>query len=340
MYSMAVLLTLLTVWFYTKIWIDGYKIYYRIGFVLSSVLLLYTNYLSSLILLVIVVVLVLEKKHLLLHFKFWSTSFFAIFLIFLPWSSIFFQQIQVGSVVKNNAPLWWNTLGHTTFKEIALVPIKFIIGRISFDNKLEYAIYIFITSLFFLVPLLNSLKHMSRNKFVWYWLLLPLIITAFGGILFSGFSYFRLIFVLPAFYILVSFGLVSLTNIKLKKLLIAGIIFVNLLSIWIYIFRDELHREDWRSSVSYLEEKSKGEKSVSIFVTNNQRDPYLYYTKSVQSMSIKHFDNNMYDKVWLFRYVQPIFDPTDSARRKIELLGFKKVDEKNFNGVTVWEYTR
>lgn len=340
MYSMAILLTLLTVWFFTKIWTDGYKIYYRIGFVLSSALLLYTNYLSGLILLVIVLVLVLEKKHLLLHFKFWSTSFFAIFLLFLPWLSIFLHQIQVGSVVKNNSPLWWNTLGHTTFKELALVPIKFMIGRISFDNKFIYITYIFIASLFFLVPLTNSLKHMSRNKFVWYWLLLPLIITAFGGVFFSGFSYFRLIFALPAFYILVSFGLLSLTSIKLKKLFITGIIFVNLLSILIYVYKDELHREDWRSAVSYLEEKSKGEKTVSVFVTNSQRDPYLYYAKSVQSMSIKYFDNNMYDKVWLFRYVQPIFDPTDSARRKIELLGFKKVDEKDFNGVTVWEYAK
>jgi len=40
------------------------------------------------------------------------------------------------------------------------------------------------------------------------------------------------------------------------------------------------------------------------------------------------------------RYVQPIFDPEDSVRNQVETIGYKKVAERDFNGVTVWEYIR
>ena len=39
------------------------------------------------------------------------------------------------------------------------------------------------------------------------------------------------------------------------------------------------------------------------------------------------------------RYVQPIFDPQDNLRKKVEE-SYKKTREKDFNGVTVWEYEK
>jgi hypothetical protein len=43
------------------------------------------------------------------------------------------------------------------------------------------------------------------------------------------------------------------------------------------------------------------------------------------------------DTIWLMRYVQPIFDPKDTLRGKVEKI-YHKVGEYDFRGVVVVKY--
>lgn len=259
-------------------------------------------------------------------------------VLFVPWMPTFFSQLEAGLVVKQNAPLWWMTLGRTSVKEIALIPVKFIIGRISSYDKLFYATSAAIASIPFIICSLNSFRDYSKTRLLWFWFLLPIIFVAIFGIFVSGFSYFRLIFVLPAFYLLLAYGAFSFKRKQIRFLLISGILFVNIVASGIYLLNPRFHREDWKSAVSYIEKNSQQD-SASIFVSKNQSDPYRYYAQKVPSFGPEGVDLG-FNQIFLMRYVQPIFDPKDELKAKIEKIGYAKVDEKDFNGVVVWRYQK
>ncbi|MDO8452542.1 MAG: glycosyltransferase family 39 protein [bacterium] len=326
MYSMETFLATLLVWlFIQRKWLY---------FTFTGALLAYTDYLPLLVFIPLFIAAKNDKKLLTKLLK----SSLGVALLLLPWLPTFVTQLQTGIQVKENAPLWWKTLGKTNGKQLLLVPIKFMMGRITFSNKGIYAVFVLFYFAAFAAPFVNAVKYLSKTKFVLYWLIVPLIGASLMGILMSGFAYFRLLFLLPAFYILIACGIAS-AKPNLQKLFASLLIFLNTLAIGIYLTNPRLHKEDWREAVHYVEQNSNGN-AASVFVTNNQRDPYIYYSKSVPSSGPQLLDNVSVQKLWFFRYVQPIFDPEEKVKAKIEGLGYTKAKEHDFNGIVVWEYTK
>ncbi len=171
-------------------------------------------------------------------------------------------------------------------------------------------------------------------------LALPLFLGWLLSLQLSVFSYFRFLFVLPVFYLLATVGVVTVTRKVVRIGLLGAMVIVNLVCSGIYLFNSRYWREDWRGAVGYIEEKSMDERAEAIFVTRNQRDAYIYYAKQVPAYGPEGLEMGPYDKLWLVRYVQPIFDPQDTLRWRIEELGYKKQKELDFNGVGVWEYIK
>lgn len=302
---------------------------------IASAALLYTDYLPIFLLASFFTLLVIYHRGYLGFLVGWVI---ATMLFFIPWFPTFISQFQSGLLVKQNAPLWWETLGRTNLKELILVPVKFMIGRISAYDKVFYASSVALASLPFSISFVSTLHHFAKIRFLWFWFLLPIIFAAIFGIFISGFSYFRLLFVLPAFYLLVAFGSLSIKNQHLKKVVLVGVLTVNLTATGIYLFNPRFHREDWRSAVAFIEKNSFGS-AATVFVSKNQRDPYHYYSESVPYFGPEGADLG-FERVWLVRYVQPIFDPEDKVRRKLEENGYKRIDEQDFNGVVVWRYEK
>jgi len=341
MYAMETFLAALVVLVFTKIYLSKEVragLWILLG--LSSVALLYTNYLPYLIFIFLAVVLLWERKLLKKYGRFWGTVVIGLIASFLPWWSTFINQIEVGTLAKENTPLWWQTLGRTNLKQLLLIPVKFLIGRISFYDKTFYSGFVALYGFIFSIPLFLSLKNFSKAKFVWLWLFIPLTGAVLMGWFASGLSYFRLIFLLPPFYILLAWGLFHIRNTKTRTLLGATIVLLNGLAATIYLSNPRFHREDWRSAVSWIEQDAKGQNAASAFVTNSQQDPYKYYSKTVPSYGPGGLNRGDFEKIYLFRYVQPIFDPHDNVRKAVESADFLKTDERDFNGVTIWEYER
>ena len=145
-------------------------------------------------------------------------------------------------------------------------------------------------------------------------------------------------FVLPALYLLLAFGLAKVKE-NVFPLVFMAILLVNITFSWMYLSNEKFHREDWRQAVSFVETDLSGKKGVVVFPGDSQHEAYLYYSQS--DTIVKPNDiTGQEEKVWLVRYVQDISDPADTTRVKIEDLGYTKSAEKNFNGIVVWEYTR
>ena len=310
-----------------------------VGFITSSAFLIYIDYLPILLFGFFAVhLLFVEKKKLIILGKEWIVSLISVAVLFFPWIPTLFFQLQTGLLVKVNAPEWWKVLGRTSVKELLLVPVKFTIGRISSYDKIFYVSSLVLPSILFGLLFLRSLTFWNKTKFVWIWLIIPIVIAALLGIWLSVFSYFRLLFVLPAFYLLLAASSLSIKKDFLRIVAVSGVIIVNLVATSIYLLNPRFHREDWRGAVSFIEENSR-ENSAAIFVTKNQRDPYRYYSKAVPSYGPEGLEQE-FSKVWLVRYVQPIFDPQDQLRQKLEKIGYRKLSERDFNGVVIWEYEK
>ena len=120
------------------------------------------------------------------------------------------------------------------------------------DKSLYYSL-VFFSSIPFAVSLFMSWGKKSKITFVILWLLIPLGLSFLFSFLFPAFSYFRLIFLLPAFYIIIASGAGTISNSKLRYLICALLTVVNLASWYLYVKGPSQQRERWREAVAFVE---------------------------------------------------------------------------------------
>lgn len=253
-------------------------------------------------------------------------------LCYALWSPFLLSQLRNGLSVRDSGSLWWQVLGSSNIKELLLVPVKFMIGRISFDSNIIYGLVVGFTGLVFAFIFYKSKKFLKENILIYLWLLVPIILAFLISFKISVFSYFRFLFVLPAFYLILAFGVSSLKK-KVYPILFLLIIFLNLAFSLAYLLNSKFHREDWRGLVSTV-----GDDPI-VFPAKSQREAFLYYSDNPNIIEAEKLDKNQ-KTLWLSRYVQDITDPGDITRLKIEELGYKKTNDYNFNGVVIWKYER
>ncbi len=319
MYVMATFFVCLAVYaFQKKAWF---------WFTLALVVSVFTHYLAILIIPVFwLYQIVIEKK---INRKFIFCNLVLGFL-FLLWLPIFMQQLTVGGSVSSE---WASVLGQLSLKEIFLIPVKFMIGRISFENKFIYAGIVGCGLLIFGSLIARSFQNLKKNSLYILWLILPVALALIVSIKLPILNYFRFLFLLPAFYILASSGLTALPK-KFKNLFVIILIGFNLLTSGIYLLNPKFHREDWRS---LIQEVNLKQNLQVVFPTKSQREVFNYYNAVDKIIEPENLNKN-HKELWLIRYAQPISDPEDKTRKELEDLGYQKFKEQDFNGVVVWEY--
>jgi uncharacterized membrane protein len=304
-------------------WLVSYLVltYIRKQWKLFSVLLaliFLTDYLSILILPALFVHTVLYSKSDIKKFIYSIVPFGLTFVLWLP---TFFKQLMNGMSVKSSMSGWWDILGAVSFKNIALIPTKFILGRVSLDNKVLYGFLITVLILIF-----GYAISKAKNKLVWSWFGLSLVLGILISFLIPTLTYFRYLFILPAFYLLVAEN----TN----RYIIAIVLAVNIVSSSFYLLNAKFHRENWR------ELKNVVGSNVIVLSTTSQKEALIYYGLDNQIVSLQELKSNFPQQVWLSRYVWNVFDPSDSTRKNIEELGYNWSEEVNLNGVVVWKYIK
>jgi len=256
---------------------------------------------------------------------------------YLIWLPIFIKQLSVGFSTVGSS--WGNILGTFSFKNLALIPVKFILGRISFDDKYLYASIILLTAFLFGYLILKSIKSTRRvDSIIWLWLVVPIFLGMIISFRLSIFSYFRFLFCLPAFYLLVAVGLKKLKP-KISNILIIVLVGMNLIFSGIYLFNPRFQREGWRELTTFVKEESGNKSAIILFVADSNMEAYKYYDSNANITGPNGFGTK-YKEIWLIRYLQPVFDSKDLLRAKIEASGYNKEKEYDFNGVVVWKYEK
>ncbi len=256
-----------------------------------------------------------------------------------PWWPLFYYQLQNGLSTAAQYPGWGQVVGGVSIKNILLIPVKFLIGRVSVDNNTLFLLILLVpfsvaASLFF-KTLLKAKK--SLIKLTLAWLISPITIGTLLAFKISLLSYFRFIFLLPAFYIILVQGLSYIPKKHIKTFL-SILIITNIISSLSYLFIPKFHREDWKSFSQWIDHNNIPN-ALTIFPSLGQAEPYNYYQTQIPATDQIQIET-LPDTIYLVRYVQEIFDPSDQHRLTLEKLGYKRVSQKSFNGVVVWVYQK
>lgn len=272
--------------------------------------------------------------------KGWWSKFLLSHLLLIilgfAWMPLFLHQIERGRWLLGTLPAWHQVAGGATFKQAALVWMKFVLGRISFKDKVFYYSLVILSSIPFIVAGRKAWFHKKNIEIFWMWLIIPLIFGFLASFFFPAFIYFRFTYVIPAFYLIVSWGAGQFKNF-VKKVLILSILFVNVVGWMIYTSEPYQQREQWRQAVDFVENKAE-KNDVVIFEFSKPFAPYKWYSKGeVEAVggtdSISANKDKTLQKtkkavenkkgIYYFEYLRDLSDPDRFVEKAIDESGFK-----------------
>src|SRR3990167_7350537 len=254
MYMMAAFLASVSVYFFVSI-IKKDNFFYWIGFIISTALVLYSDYLPYFILPAYICYLLIFRKNIPKSVKkTFIPSFILISVLVLPWFLVFPKQLSAGLSTASIFPTWASVVGSSSFKDLLITYVKFVIGRISHDNNLIYAFLFAPAGAIFALLLFLSFFRLSNLRFLlWLWLMIPLLGAFLISFFIPVFAYFRLIFVLPAFYLLIAASITLINWQKYIRFFLILTLAVNLISLGIYYSNTKFQRENWKEAVAYIQ---------------------------------------------------------------------------------------
>lgn len=318
--------------------------------IISNLFVLSFDYVTYFIFPAQLIFLIIYKQEII---KKWLISLSLAILLGIWWLPTFFSQLDVGAVTSEKLPAWKLIVGGFDYKALPLTFIKFIIGRISHPDKLIYVSILMPIIILFSFLLPRGIKFIkgSGRYLLLSWIAIPLILATLISFIIPIYSYFRMLFVLPAFIILVALGVLSFES-KLRYILLIAVLLVQIFSASVYLFNKSYQREDWKGLVNFL----KFQKNyLVIFESSGTLPPFDYYADNSLNArgALKDFpvkdESSVIDlqdlpsiqSIYLVDYLVEISDPNRLVAKKLNQSGYKIVDTKDFPGVGfVYHYVK
>lgn len=318
---------------------------------LSIFLILLSDYVAYLVIPAQLVFLLLKRQE---DLKKWFISIFISGFIAILWLPVFLVQLNVGLLGSSNVPAWKMVVGSFGLKAISLTFVKFIIGRISYPDFLIYTAIFLPIGAFFAFLIFRAIKssNIFMRDLLLIWLIIPIILASLISLVIPVYSYFRMLFILPSFILLISLGISSFKS-KIKYVLTL-VVLIELVCSAIYLFNPSFQREDWKGLVNFL--KNKSNNSKILFESSGSFSPFDYYAgNQLKGIgTLKKFPAKTQDdlinleailrevnEVYLINYFVEIADPNRLVQSKLNDLNYKQIDIKNFNSVGfVYHYVK
>ena len=366
MYAMATFFACLSMYFFMKLVLSAemgerrkklqtpdFKLL-TLSYILFTTLLLYSDYYGFLILLAQAMAVLLVKRKKFLGFL--VLQFFCLFL-FLPWLPMLWVQIQNGLQATQLLPGWGRLVNVNFFKALPLTFVKFSLGRITIFNRKLYALIVGVLFVIYGGIIFRGFFKGKKLSIIHYplsiacWFFLPLLSAWLLSLFIPNYQPFRLLLVLPAFYLLLAYG-ASRFHATIVYIIVVAILGVNLASTAVYYFNPYFHREDWRGVVQYIESQ---EKAVAILPSDVSNWPWRYYSSGkaelitvspgVKEVEQKDLSNRNIGKlenwkIYYIRYLVPLFDPQERIIAWLRENDFVKIKGVSFNQIPVWVYER
>lgn len=338
-------------------------------FLLCSILGLYTSYFYFFVLASQLIYLVIKK-----YYRSLGWTAFICTIIYLPWLPSMYRQIEATQTLQTAFPGFENIIGFSIMRAPALTFGRFVFGMpdisISLFYLLTLAILAIITTLLLFSYSKKDFKLQKNNlALVAFMLLMPALLTWLASLFFPALQPRRVLFLLPFFYLTLSFFLLGIKlNIKLKKKKIASpiysylavlvFLFINGYGVLSYLNNPALQREDWRGVIAEVKKETPQEQTLILFAYNNMLPPWRWYAEttggktyavlSTQSYNLDleqgSFANiapliNNYRFVVVFDYLRALTDQSNLLIETLEDNGYKvwrEIDRPGVGRVTIF----
>ncbi len=287
-----------------------------ISYLLFTTAFLWTSYLSWFALLAQGIYVIWQKRSDLLTIQIGSA------LTLLFWLPSFIASLDIGRSTMTSSPEWSQVVGGLTWKSLPLTWVKFNIGRIGFDNKWLYAALVAVMA----VLHLHILRRLNYKKYLilLMWAVFPVILGLITAGVIPVYSYFRVLFVLPAYLLLLAIGSEHAST-KFASMLVV----IQLVCLVIFWFSPRYHREDWRALVQDLPV------GASLAMPSRaQSAPLLYYSITRPIIEPSHEDLSG-ARVYYIRYAEDLFDVHRLGRANFERSGYTISKQQVYSGIQV-----
>lgn len=331
MYVFAAFATTLSFYFLHLLTVN--RKWAEVGYIVSIVLVLYSDYLPILVIPAQIIYLVFIKK---LNRKI-LVGYLIAGVAFFPWLTIFPLQLQTGINKTVSLPGWEEIVGGSNIRDLLLIPVKIFFGKVTLLNKSLYvAISAFVGFIFGSI-FLNALRKLDQSKILLIsWVIIPVLLAFLISFFVPVLSYFRMIFILPGFYLIIGKSISDLP----KKIILPSLIIICLISIASlagYYFDPLFQREDWRGAVNFVSQ-NMDINSISIFENYEVPAPVRYYNPDLSKFKpglATDLVNSLVDKnkVYIFEYLAGVYDPKRIVEQKIKDLNFIQKKVYDFHGV-------
>ena len=259
-YSLLFLLTLLSMFFYLKLRV-GFSKRFICGYVVSSVLLIYSHHYGILILLAQNVhQLIINNFKDMRKLKPWILLQTAILILYSPWL------LQLPDIISNHTYSWIPRPN-----ALILFPLiyKFTAGEVlSFTGLFLTFLYVFVV---FRYPFSLAKKELV---ILLPWLLIPIILPFTYSLFFTPIFQvkYALIASLPL-YLLVSCALFNMT-LRSRRILISLVVLLSVTGL--YIQQSSVTKDPWKDVSKYIRSNIQ-ENDNMIFINSYEVMPFLYY---------------------------------------------------------------
>ena len=322
-----------------------------VAYAVVAVLTVYSLYTAPFIFVAHGVYIFLKKRK---AFLYWMKAISISLLSFVPWLPTFFQQLSGGSGLTHILPGWSEAVSISPVKAVALTLAKFMIGRVTIENKPLYAVTFLLMTIGILILWYRSIKVWKGTSAA-----LTLFIAIPTALAF-GISFFlpiiapqRLLFTLPFFLLILASGLATF-RYQSKIIILLGILLPNLFGLSQYYLNPRFQREQWRQATAFVEDQADTHTAV-VFAFPEPFAPYLWYSKDKTHAIgiVKNFLVNQDDlqnlslyvsnktSIFFFQYLTDLTDPQKEIPKNLEANGFTLMKTIDFPGVGfVYEYRR
>jgi 4-amino-4-deoxy-L-arabinose transferase-like glycosyltransferase len=288
-YTLTTFLALASIFFLVRM-VRGNKTEDHIGYILATSLSLYTNYICILLLIAQNIFFICFRKKYANLIRTWLIEQLLIVLLFSPWLLIANKQIQYLAAMPDLTK-WYDDLWGRDFLWLRILQLMRLFNS---GYNANFTINSLVSLLFFPLFIFGVSSVMKQKnadhitKILIFWLIIPIIFSMVFAKIQPSFTYRNFIFILPAYYIVIAYGmtrikqlrytvpLVLLCTIALLSFSLANY-FRNIFPYPEYFYRPGVHPKiDLRSASQYIVNNRKdGELIVHASIATGA--PHLYY---------------------------------------------------------------
>lgn len=277
-------------------------------------------------------------------------------LLFLPWLPKFFEQLAVGTQLQTQLPGWSQVVSIPQLKVLPLVYGKFLFGVLNIEP----------TSFWFIMPVLGIgtcaviilLTKLTETQIkaickTILWLVVPVVVAWLVSFVVPVLRPKRVLFTLPAFYMLIA--ALSVWGIESKKKLnqyagwgMLGItLLVQVVSLTGYWANPQFQRENWKDAIATLEAVYPKGDTLVISAFPDSFAPWRWYSSGEFDtlptgtyVAHSEFDYvtflkpvTEYQYVILFDYLRDLTDPENKLPQEIQSYGLKEAELYDYSSI-------